>query len=94
MQAQITTSVGPYIDMTSNSSSHCLFANGSVSIRIIYDSNTVQGSFFQPGNNSGNRDTVAFHGACIECNMNVDAMGISIATLKCLAFQTYMTLHV
>ena len=54
----------------------------------------LYGSFFQHGNNSGKRDTVAFHGACIECNMNVDAMGMSIATLKCLAFQTYMTLYV
>ena len=54
----------------------------------------VYGSFFQHGNNSGKRDTVAFHGACIECNMNVNAMGMSIATLKCLAFQTYMTLYV
>ena len=48
----------------------------------------LHGSFFQHGNNSGKRDTVAFHGACIECNMNVD-MGMSIATLTCLAFQTY-----
>ena len=54
----------------------------------------LYGSFFQHGNNSGKRDTVAFHGACIECNMNVDAMGMSIATLKCLAFHTYMTLYV
>ena len=52
------------------------------------------GSFFQHGNNSGKRDTVAFHGACIECNMNVYAMGMSIATLKCLAFQAYMSLYV
>ena len=54
----------------------------------------IYGSFVQHGNNSGKRDTVAFHGACIECNMNVDAMGMSIATLKCIAFQTYMTLYV
>ena len=54
----------------------------------------IYGSFFQHGNNSGKRDIVAFHGACIECNMNVDAIGMSIATLKCLAFQTYMTLYV
>ena len=50
----------------------------------------IDGSFFQHGNNSGKRDTVAFHGACIECNRNVDAIGMSIATLKCLAFQTYI----
>ena len=30
----------------------------------------------------------------LECNMNVDYLGMSIATLKCLAFQTYMTLYV
>ena len=54
----------------------------------------VAGSFFQHGNNSGKRDTVAFHGACNECSTNVDDLRISIATLKCLAFQTCMTLCV
>ena len=41
---------------------------------------SIDGSFFQHGNNSGKRDTVAFQGACIECNVKVDAMGMSIAT--------------
>ena len=63
-------------------------------VRSKGDDKDIAGSFFQHGNNSGKHDTVAFHGACIECNMNVYAMGMSIATLKCLAFQTYMTLHV
>ena len=34
-------------------------------------------SFFQHGNNSGKRDTVAFHGACNECSTNVDDLRIS-----------------
>ena len=54
----------------------------------------VVGSFFQHGNNSGKRDTVAFHGACNECSTNVDDLRISNTTLTCLAFQTCMTLCV
>ena len=53
---------------------------------------TQHGSFFQHGNNSGKRDTVAFQGACNECSTNVDDLRISNTALTCLAFQTCMTL--
>ena len=52
------------------------------------------GSFFQHDNNSVKREFVTFHGACNECNLNIDALRISNATLECLAFQTCMTLCV
>ena len=65
------------------------------STMLIYISyGFVHGSFFQHGNNSGKRDTVAFHGACNECSTNVDDLRISNTTLTCLAFQTCMTLCV
>ena len=38
---------------------------------------TIPESFFQHGNNSGKRDTVAFQGACIECNMSENVFFVS-----------------
>ena len=61
---------------------------------VRWTAQSAVGSFFQHGNNSGKRDTVAFHGACNECSTNVDDLRISNTTLTCLAIQTCMTLCV
>ena len=68
--------------------------HSDIDVKLFVETINYEGHFFfHHGNNSRKHDTVASHGACNECSMNVDALGMSIATLKCLAFQICLTLY-